>query len=79
MGIELAFCTEHLLREIKDKQFKRLDVAKSYALALRSSEETDWETVNKAIMVRWSRSALEWIKEKAWSGKAFSPVNSNRN
>jgi hypothetical protein len=71
MMVELTNCTETLLREIADKRFKRRNVAKTYALALRSSEETDWGTVNRAIIDRWSFSALEWIKWQAWSGRCF--------
>jgi len=69
---ELASCTDSLLKEITDSQFKRRDIAQTYALALRSSEPTDWGRVNKAILERWSRSGLEYIKRLAWSGKAFS-------
>ena len=74
MKLELACCEATLLSEIAEPTAKRADVAKTYALALRSSERdsVDWAKVNAAIMARWSRSALEWIKEKAWSGKAFS-------
>lgn len=72
MTYELACTTNMLLREIADKAMKRLDVAKTYALALRSSWPTDWLKVNKAILARWSPHALVWIKEKAWSGKAFA-------
>lgn len=71
MKIELACTTEVLIIEIKDKRFKRKDIAKTYALALKSSWPTDWARVNQAIMERWSISGLEFIKELAWSGKAF--------
>lgn len=69
---ELADCTNTLLREIADRQFKRRDVAKTYALALRSSELVDWGRVNCAIITRWSPSGLEYIKRLAWNGKAFA-------
>jgi hypothetical protein len=72
MGIELVNTTELLLQEIGDKRCKRKTVAKTYALAIRSSEPTDWHTVNMAIIARWSMSALEWIKRQAWSGKCFT-------
>ncbi len=68
---ELMDCTRVLLEEIADPQMKRKDVAKTYALALRSSYKTDWAVVNRAIIDRWSTSALEWIKQQAWSGKCF--------
>jgi len=69
--MELACCTYVLLSEIADKRFKRKDIAMTYALALCSSEETNWKTVNKAIVERWSMSGLRYIKNLAWSGKCF--------
>ncbi len=71
MTLELANCTTHILREITDLTMHRRDVAQSYALALRSSEVTDWAQVNAAIVARWSLSALEYIKYLAWSGRCF--------
>ena len=71
MKYELACCTSVLLDEIADKRFTRDMVAKTVALALRSSEETDWKAVNKAIIERWSMSAREYIFNRAWSGKCF--------
>ncbi len=47
-------------------------VAKTYALALRSSYETDWAKVNEMIIKRWSVSGLERIKTLAHTGKAFA-------
>ena len=70
--VELCCCTQVLLEEIAMPEMKPKDVAKTYALALRSSEEVDWKAVNTAIMERWSKHALVWIKERAWSGKCFS-------
>lgn len=46
------------------------DVAKSYALGLRSTWPTDWARVNAAILKRWPKG-LERIKKMAWSGKCF--------
>jgi hypothetical protein len=40
-------------------------VAKTYALALRSSWPTDWGRVNRAILARWPKG-LKRIKESAW-------------
>jgi hypothetical protein len=59
-----------LLHEIANGA-KRKSVAMTYALALRSREQTDWARVNQAIVDRWSLSALEWIKQQAWSGGCF--------
>lgn len=61
----LMFPTEVLLREIADRRFKRDDVAVTYALAITSGETVDWEAVNLAIIGRWSKSALTYIKERA--------------
>lgn len=65
MRTELADTTNTLLREIADPAMKRKDVAQTYALALRSSWPTDWRVVNEAIIARWSKSALVWIKNYA--------------
>ena len=74
MTIELADCTRVLLDEICCKESTRDDIAKTYALAMRSSEETDWFIINKAIIKRWSLGALKYIKDSAWSGKCFAGV-----
>lgn len=73
MGLELAACEATLLRDIGSKEAKRRDVARTYALALRSSESAsvDWGKVNRAIVARWSVAGLNWIKKQAWSGKCF--------
>jgi hypothetical protein len=69
--MELYCCTSTLLDDISDNRFTKKNVAKTYALALRSSYPTDWGKVNKAIIKRWSRNGLEDIKRMAWSGKCF--------
>lgn len=71
MIIELRLCTDTMLDEIADKGSVQKDIAQTYHLALRSSEETNWSEVNRAIIKRWSRSGLERIKEMAWSGRCF--------
>ncbi|MHC4648888.1 MAG: hypothetical protein ACYTBJ_25830 [Planctomycetota bacterium] len=72
MHIELADCTGHLLGEIGNRKMTRRDVAQSYRLAMASSEATDWAEVNRAIIDRWSESALVYIKRQAWSGRCFA-------
>jgi hypothetical protein len=67
MIVELACCTRVLLNEIASKEMYQRDVAKTYALALRSSYPTDWAKVNAAIIARWSISGLDRIKNMAWS------------
>ena len=66
--IELVGCEAILLGDIANKRLKRRDIATTYALTLRSSEQrtVDWKKVNGAILARWSPYALNWIKERAW-------------
>ena len=72
VSIELIDCTNVILNEIKDIKFKRKNIAKTYALALKSSEDSiNCKIINEAIINRWSRSGLEYIKNLAWSGKCF--------
>ncbi len=46
----------------------RDDVAKTYSYIIQTQPERHWDIskINKAIMARWSKSALIYIKEKAW-------------
>lgn len=67
MSIELIDTTATLLREIELPEATRDTLAVTYGLAILSSHPTDWPKVNRAIMERWSRSALEYIKRKAWA------------
>lgn len=66
MKIELMFCEETILQEIADKNFTRDSVAITYAFCIDSSEKVDFGKINRAIVNRWSRSAVEYIKKKAW-------------
>ncbi len=72
LTIQLEDCTNVLLAEIGDMRFKRKHIAKTYALAVRSSYPTDWKKVNDAIEARWSPYALNYIQNWAWSGKCFN-------
>lgn len=72
-ALELLDPEGALLREIAEPGLKRADIALTYALAIRSSEPWDAGVVNDAIIERWSRSGLKWIKTRAWhlvDGKA---------
>jgi hypothetical protein len=69
--LKLVCCTETLLMEIELPNSTRDDIAVTYALALVSGESTDWKVVNKAILARWSLSALVYIKRKAWNLARF--------
>lgn len=66
MRVELADCTRTLLAEIAMPEATRDSIAVTYALAIRPREAVDWRAVNQAIIEEWSRSALEYIKRKAW-------------
>jgi hypothetical protein len=70
---ELGDPEGQLLKEIADPSMTRRDVALTYGLAIRSGKErVDWPKVNRAIVDRWSLSALEWIKDFAWKGPGES-------
>lgn len=73
LWIEMGLCEQALFQEIAEPKCTRTDVAKTYALALRSrdSKKIDWAKVNQAIIDRWSGSALNWIKRKAWDGSCY--------
>jgi len=64
--MELLCCESTILNEIKQKECKRNNIALTYYLCMASSEEVDWGKINKAIMERWSRSGLNYIKTEAW-------------
>jgi len=68
MQVNLMNCERILIEEIADRNMKRYDVALTYALAIMSDEaaRVDWAKVNAAIMNRWSKHALVYIKERAW-------------
>ena len=66
MKIDLMYCEEVILQEIGDKDFTRDDVAITYAFCIDSSEKVNFGRINKAIIGRWSHSALEYIKDGAW-------------
>lgn len=68
MTITVSLCrpTQTILDELKHPEIKQRSVALTYALAIRSHGETDWEKVNQAIITRWSRAGLERIKKMAW-------------
>ena len=57
-----------LMVSIDERDYKRRDVAAIYALAIavEPPNSSRWATVNMAIINRWSRYGLEWIKREAW-------------
>jgi hypothetical protein len=63
-----------MLREIADKRMTRDDVALTYAFGLRDAiDAVDWAKVNRAIIDRWSLSALKYVKAKAWRTLGAGP------
>ena len=50
----------------------QVQIAQTYALAMRSSWPTDWGRVNAAIIGRWGDQALLRIKKMAHEGTCFS-------
>lgn len=71
LRIEMVDCERMILSEIEQPKVRRKTVAMTYAFCLRSSEDIDFSKVNRAIINRWSLSALDWIKKQAWSGRCF--------
>ena len=58
-----------VLSKISDPSNTRNDVARAYQIAVgeKSNIDIDWRNVDQAIIKRWSRSALQVIKQRAWS------------
>lgn len=81
MRFELANCENVILREVAMPEMKRRDIAQTYRLAMESSEcqRINWGKVNRAIMERWSKSGLIWIKEAAHSGRCFKQTRKDSN
>ena len=69
MKVVLMFCEETILQEIADKNFTRDSVAITYAFCIDSTENPDFAKINRAIINRWSRGAVEYIKKEAWKLK----------
>lgn len=63
---ELENITKTILSEIAMPKLKQSDIAKTYALAIKSDEKIDWSAINQAIITRWSRSGLNRVKQMAW-------------
>ena len=67
LRIEMVDPEKLILEEIADPKITRNSVALTYAFCLRQG----WGTaigreVNRAIIDRWSLSALDYIKKRAW-------------
>lgn len=64
--VEMVDVQNTLLREIATQELSRNSIALTYAFGLRSRENIDWAKVNAAIVERWSKAGLKYIKERAW-------------
>lgn len=72
MSLEIANIQEQLMQEIQSPEIDAVDVAKTYALAVRQKTHTfDAAIVNRAIRERWGVDTLNHIKNLAWSAKCF--------
>lgn len=70
MIIKMQNCESVLLMECGIPQIKRNSIAITYRLAMEAEregrEKIDWSKVNAAIIERWSKSGLQYIKNRAW-------------
>lgn len=64
---QIANCdfVQWIMNEIEDPKMTRREVAHTYSILILKGQE-EWATINQAIMKRWSKSALLWIKTEAW-------------
>jgi hypothetical protein len=66
-AVVLGLVTASLWAAIYDKSHSRDDVAEAYAERLRvAGSESGWKSFNEAIIERWSKSGLAYIKENVW-------------
>jgi hypothetical protein len=73
MRVDMVDPQGTIMRDIEDPRMTRDDVAMTYAFCIRQAGEIDFAAINRAIVDRWSLSALEYVKTRAWrlvEGKA---------
>ena len=62
--------TAKLMWAITDMRSTRDSIVPLYALGIKvgagDQSPVNWTEVNHAIIARWSKSALEYIKKNAW-------------
>lgn len=67
--INLVCCTQVILQDLAAREVTQKDVALTYAMAIKSAAQKadapDWETINKAIISKWSVRGLERVKKRA--------------
>lgn len=66
MKVELMSCEEGIIEEIESGDFTRDEITLTYAFYISSNQKPDFGKINRAIVTRWSVSALNYIKKKAW-------------
>lgn len=66
MEIRMIDVENVIMQEIADKRISRDSVAYTYAFAIVANEDINFGRINRAIVDRWSKSALKYIKTKAW-------------
>ena len=72
LGMSAADVERELLLRAGATQYTRFMVAQTYATALVFGPDAiDWHRINAAILARFSKSGLTWIKREAW--RMFSP------
>lgn len=64
-GIKDVDFVQWIMNEIADKNFTRKEVAHTYAILI-DKDHKDFAEINTAILNRWSRAGLQWIKTQAW-------------
>ncbi len=64
--------------QIKTRQKCAIEYAAVIRAAQMSGSEPDVHMLNDAIVIRWSRSGLDFIKKKAWA-MAFPPAPAEPN
>ena len=71
MKFKLMNAEKIILDEISNKKLAQNDIAKTYALIIQQGLPVNWQSINQAIVDRWSLAELRKIKELAWSGECF--------
>ena len=68
MHFKLVDPEEGILEEIANPKVTRNAVALTFAFCLRQRDEDgiDFKKICQAIVARWSFSALDYIKKRAW-------------
>lgn len=68
--------TDELIAAANNKTVDRAQMAMLYRFSINASlggEIVSWPAVNTAIINRWSRSGLKWIKRQAWGNAEARP------